>query len=113
MRLRPMLAALIAAPLMLAGCGSEAEKAVEDSLNVEEGSNAQVVETEERDLIHEDIERLKDPKTGEVVSEEVETTPVTVKEQTAVEENIEVESGKTTKTSKGEVSPNSVEDDED
>lgn len=114
MRLRPTFAALLAAPLTLAlaaaGCDSGAENAIKESTGVEEGEQTQVVKKDQRDVIVEDIERVKDAETGEVLGEEVTEIPGTITETEEVVKKTKVETGDEETTTSGGISPDDVDE---
>ena len=112
MRLRLTLSALLAAPLALAaaGCDNGAENAIKESTGVEEGEQTQIVKKDQRDVIVEDIERVKDAETGEVLGEEVTEVPGTITETEEIVKEVKVETGDKETSTSGGISPDDVDD---
>ncbi|RUL88538.1 hypothetical protein [Tautonia sociabilis] len=101
---RLLVAALLAAPLSLAGCaGDDAEQAVEELSGVEPGTASRTADVDEKTYIVEQTDRIIDRQTGEVVGEEVSRTDVTVTEQVEVTRDVDVEAGETTTRTEGQV----------
>ncbi|QDV38476.1 hypothetical protein [Tautonia plasticadhaerens] len=103
-------AALVAVPVLLLGCdGNNAEESVREVSGVEEGTESQTVDVEEKAYIVEEIDRIKDAETGEVVGEKKSQTEVVVQEETTVEKDVDVKSGRTAEQTTGYV-PEELED---
>jgi hypothetical protein len=99
------ITALVTAPLhVLVGCqGDEAEQAVKDVAGVQEGSNTRTADVEEKKYIVEEVDRIIEADTGNVVGEQVDTTEVTVEKEVKVEREVDVESSDTSTQTKGYV----------
>ncbi|WP_169977961.1 hypothetical protein [Tautonia rosea] len=100
------LAAFTAAliPLAIAGCGgSDAERAVEDVAGVEEGTATRTADVDETTYTVEEVKRIRDAETGEVVGEEVSTTDVTVEQEVQIQREVEIKEGATNTETEGYV----------
>lgn len=102
--------ALVAAPMMLLGCqGNDAEEAVSEVSGVDEGSETRTADVEEKTYIVEEVDRIKDAETGEVVGEKTSQTEVVVQEETKIETDVDVKASETSEQTRGFV-PDELDD---
>ena len=90
---------------MLAGCQDEAENnpdaaAAQEALGIAPGNEREktIEKTTDVDVVKQT--KVVDKKTGEVLSEKTETTPVRIQKQTEVETDVDVKVGETQSTVK-------------
>jgi hypothetical protein len=106
----PLAAFSALIPLVIAGCeGSDAERAVENVAGVEEGTATRTADIDEKTYQVEEVKRIRDAETGEVVGEERSTTDVTVQEEVKVRREVEVNEGATSTETEGYV-PDALSD---
>ena len=111
MNIRHFLAAALIAPLaVLAGCtDTEPEQNVEEAVGIDEGTETSTSDLDQKQFIVTNEKTIEDAETGEIVSKEVEKTPVTVTKERKVEDEINVEAGDTSKESTG-LAPEGIDD---
>lgn len=106
----PLAAFSAIIPLILAGCeGSDAERAVEGVTGVEEGTATRTADVDETTYTVEEVKRIRNNETGEIVGEEISTTDVTVEEEVKVKREVEVNEGATSTETEGYV-PDALSD---
>jgi len=97
-----LLAAAALAPL--AGCSNDANtpeaKIAEQAVGVQPASGTSKSEQKTRDVVVEKETRVVDKQTGQVLSDQKQSTPVKIVEQTEVKKDVKVNVGDTTGTGK-------------
>jgi hypothetical protein len=96
-------AASAALPMGPSGCGDDSKtpeaRTAEDALKIDpKGSDNSTEKT--RNVIVTKETTVKDAKTGRVLSDKVESAPVTITQKTEVKKNVRVDVGETKETNK-------------
>jgi len=99
---RLSLAAALAAPYLIAGCGNEANtpeaQTAEQAVGVKPDKEGEKTVKTTRDVIVEKDTKVRDQKTGQVISETKESTPVKIVEEKKEVTNVKVDVGDTKTT---------------
>lgn len=100
---RLSLAAALAAPGLISGCGGDDAKTPEaqeaqKATGVKSADGTEKTSQKTRNVIVEKDVKVTDPTTGEVLSETKESTPVKITEQTKVVKDVKVDVGDTKTT---------------
>lgn len=90
---------------LLAGCADEATNdpaaaTAQEALGITPGNESQKTVETTTDVIVVDKKQVIDPKTGEVLSEKTQTTPVTIQKEKEVKTDVDVKVGETQSTVK-------------
>src|SRR3954468_22460789 len=99
----PLILALIVSPVLLVGCGDDKHQPAAESAEKALGINPdpqQKTSTETRDVKQVQETKVIDEKTGQVLSDKKEVTPVKIKVETNVNKDVKVEVGDTKTTGK-------------